>query len=119
MPEYQARATLTARKEPKTMQPFLEEKREEIAELCRAHHVRRLAVFGSAARNDFDLAHSDVDLLVEFDDIRRGYYDNKNSLVDALESLFQRNVDLLTREDILNPFFLRTVEHQEQFLYAA
>ena len=33
-----------------------------IAEFCRRHHVRRLAVFGSALRDDFR-ADSDVDLL--------------------------------------------------------
>jgi predicted nucleotidyltransferase len=39
--------------------------RAEIAELCRRFHVRRLDVFGSAARGtDFDPARSDVDLLV-------------------------------------------------------
>jgi uncharacterized protein len=35
--------------------------------LCRRFHVRRLDVFGSAARGDFDPEHSDVDFIVEFD----------------------------------------------------
>jgi predicted nucleotidyltransferase len=42
------------------MQDFIIAKREEIAELCRKHHVRRLSVFGSAARDDFDPQRSDI-----------------------------------------------------------
>ena len=48
------------------MQDFIHAKREEIADLCRKHHVRRLSVFGSAARDDFDPDSSDVDVLVTF-----------------------------------------------------
>jgi predicted nucleotidyltransferase len=42
-------------------------RREELRELCRRFHVRRLDLFGSAAREDFDPARSDLDFLVEFD----------------------------------------------------
>jgi len=41
--------------------------REELRALCRRFHVRRLDVFGSAARGDFDPVRSDLDFLVEFD----------------------------------------------------
>jgi len=37
-----------------------------IAEFCRRHHIRRLALFGSVLRDDFG-PDSDVDVLVEFD----------------------------------------------------
>ena len=40
--------------------------REQIAAFCRRHRIRRLAVFGSAVRNDFG-PDSDVDVLVEFE----------------------------------------------------
>jgi len=36
------------------MKGKVEEKREQIAELCRQYRVRRLALFGSALRDDFD-----------------------------------------------------------------
>jgi len=49
------------------MHEFLTASREQIADLCRTSHVRRLAVFGSALRGDFDGARSDADLLVEFE----------------------------------------------------
>jgi uncharacterized protein len=38
----------------------------QIAEFCRRHHIRRLALFGSILREDFD-SESDVDVLVEFE----------------------------------------------------
>ena len=41
--------------------------REELRELCRRFHVRRLDLFGSAAGDDFDAERSDLDFLVEFE----------------------------------------------------
>ena len=40
--------------------------KEPIAEFCRRHHIRRLALFGSVLRDDFR-PESDVDVLVEFE----------------------------------------------------
>ena len=39
---------------------------DELAALCRRYHIRRLALFGSALRDDFG-PDSDIDLLVEFE----------------------------------------------------
>ena len=68
--------------------------------MCRRFDVLRLDVFGSAARGeDFDLATSDVDFLVEFaaleDDLAR-FLDFKQ----ALEALLARRVDLVDRKAI-------------------
>jgi uncharacterized protein len=40
--------------------------REQIAEFCRRHRIKRLAFFGSVLRDDFS-DHSDIDVLVEFE----------------------------------------------------
>ena len=40
--------------------------KERIAEFCRQHHIKKLAIFGSALRPDFR-ADSDIDVLVEFE----------------------------------------------------
>jgi predicted nucleotidyltransferase len=102
------------------MQDFILAKREEIAALCRQHHVRRLAVFGSATRDDFNPAISDVDVLVEFDEMPiEQYSDNKTALWDELTSRFGRKVDLLTWKSIKNPYLLREVENTQEMLYAA
>lgn len=39
---------------------------EKIAAFCRERGIRKLSVFGSVLREDFDPARSDVDVLVEF-----------------------------------------------------
>ena len=45
------------------MVSIIDKNRDELIELCRAHHVKRLDVFGSAATGDFD-SISDIDFLV-------------------------------------------------------
>ena len=45
----------------------IEVDKRRIAEFCRRHRIRRLAFFGSVLRKDFN-PHSDVDVLVEFED---------------------------------------------------
>jgi predicted nucleotidyltransferase len=40
--------------------------KEKIAEFCRKHHIRKLALFGSVLREDFR-SESDIDVLVEFE----------------------------------------------------
>ena len=40
--------------------------REKIAEFCRARGIRKLSLFGSVLRDDFDPARNDVDVLAEF-----------------------------------------------------
>jgi predicted nucleotidyltransferase len=39
--------------------------KDRIADFCRRHHIRKLALFGSVLRDDFR-PDSDVDVLVEF-----------------------------------------------------
>ena len=94
--------------------------REEIAAICRAHHVRRLALFGSALRDDFDPARSDLDFVVEFQPLPEGTYaDTYFGLIDALERLFQRHVDLVEAGSVRNPYFLREIETHQEAVYAA
>jgi len=80
------------------MHPSIDAKRAEIAALCRRYRVRRLEVFGSAARGgDFDPALSDADFLVEFaadvDPGLRDFLDMK----EALRQLLGREVDVVER----------------------
>jgi hypothetical protein len=47
-------------------EPKIDFSRDELAALCRKHHIRRIAFFGSVLRDDF-APDSDVDMLVEFE----------------------------------------------------
>ena len=49
------------------MHPIIETRRTELAELCRSRGIRRLELFGSAARDDFVESSSDIDFLVQFE----------------------------------------------------
>ena len=81
------------------MHTLIREHADEIADLCRRYGVRRLEVFGSAARgDDFDLDSSDADFLVSFEP-RPELPPLKQYLgfADALERVLGRPVDLLDR----------------------
>jgi len=98
----------------------IEQKHEELINLCRLHHVQRLAVFGSALREDFDSQQSDLDFLVEFQPLPPGSYaDAYFGLMEGLETLFRRSVDLVVESAIKNPYFLKSVQQSKQWLYAA
>jgi uncharacterized protein len=81
---------------------MIAQRRSEIVALCRRFGVRRLDVFGSAARGDFDPARSDLDFLVEFDHGEPEALSLKTffRLKEALEAMFGRSVDLVDRKAI-------------------
>src|SRR2546422_286841 len=99
------------------MSSVLDKNKDRLAEMCRSFGVRRLEVFGSAARGDFDPAKSDFDFIVSFADRTPGTYaDRYLDFADALERLLGRKVDLLTERCIRNPWFRREVEAVRQVI---
>ncbi|MEO8617078.1 MAG: nucleotidyltransferase domain-containing protein [Luteolibacter sp.] len=62
---------------------------------CVARGICRLSLFGSAAREDFDPARSDVDLLVEYEAGKHPGLDHFR-VAEELSVLFGRKVDLNT-----------------------
>ena len=95
--------------------------RDELRALYRRFHVRRLDLFGSAARGDFDPERSDVDLLVEFD---RSHPDAMSlrtflGLKTSLEDLLGRPVDLVEPSAVSNPYFKAEVERSRVALFEA
>ena len=88
--------------------------------LCSRYGVRRLALFGSAVRDDFDPLRSDLDFLVEFQPMPAGGHSKSYfGLLRELELLFGRTVDLVEAGAIHNPYVLRSVEAEQKTLYAA
>jgi predicted nucleotidyltransferase len=93
--------------------------REKVAALCRHSGARRLDVFGSAARDDFDPARSDLDFLVEFDDVPPARYAQAYFfLKEGLEDLFGRPVDLVTDSGLANPYFRERIASESRNVYA-
>ena len=87
-----------------------------LAEVCRRYSVRRLAVFGSALRNELR-PDSDLDVLVEFEEGKTPGYGFFH-LEDELSDLFGRKVDLNT-PGFLHRFFRQQVQEEAAVLYAA
>jgi len=101
--------------------PSIAEKREQISDLCRRLHVRRLEVFGSAARgDDFDPAVSDADFLVEFEPHPpMGLFDAYFDLRDALSSLLGRDVDLISANAVRNPYVRASIDRSRELVHGA
>ena len=99
---------------------LIEDQRDEIAELCRSFGVRRLDVFGSVVREDFDPVRSDVDFLVDFlEDEERNRFRDYFALRDALERVLGRPVDLVMARALTNRYLEAAIEAERQLVYAA
>jgi len=99
------------------MNRIVSDKIPQVAQLCKAHHVKALYAFGSVLTERFD-SNSDVDLMVDFDkeaieDHFLHYFDFKYSL----EDLLHRKVDLLESETIRNPVLRRSIDRNKQLIY--
>ncbi|HBE93323.1 MAG TPA: hypothetical protein DDW55_12700 [Gammaproteobacteria bacterium] len=98
----------------------MEKHQVALKELCKKYNVRRLEVFGSAVRDDYDPQHSDVDLLVEIEPQETSsYFDDYFNLLEGLESLLNRPVDLLSIDSLDNPYFIERIANERETLYAA
>jgi predicted nucleotidyltransferase len=102
------------------MHPAIAQHRAGISAICQRYRIRRLEVFGSAARaDDFDPVHSDADFLVEFaadahPDLRTFF-----GAKAALEQLLGRGVDLVETAAVRNPYVLASINRHREPVYAA
>lgn len=96
---------------------ILEVNREAINSLCEKHKVAKLYAFGSVLSSAFN-EESDVDFLVEFhiQNIDR-YVTNFFTLKEGLESLFNREVDLIEYRSVSNPYFKEEIDETKSLLY--
>jgi hypothetical protein len=94
--------------------------RGELQALCRRFHVRRLDIFGSAARGDFDPERSDIDFLVEFDRSTPQHpFDAYFGLREALEELLGRPVDLVEAGVVRNPYLRASIDGSREPVFEA
>lgn len=102
------------------MTPPVQSHQDALRALCAAHRVARLELFGSAARDDFDPGRSDLDFLVTFAPLpsaekASAYF----GLLNALEDLFGRPIDLVEAGAVKNPYVRRTIDRHRRLVYAA
>lgn len=100
--------------------PVVTEHAVELEQLCRRYRVQRLDLFGSAATGEAG-PESDLDFLVEFKptNIQGGRADAFFGLLEGLEDLFGRPVDLVVDAAIRNPYFRESVEKSRTPVYAS
>jgi predicted nucleotidyltransferase len=100
---------------------LLEEKLKELNQMCGRYRVAKLELIGSALIGyKFDSEQSDIDFLVEFQPLKEGEYaDTYFGLLEALELLFNRHVDLVMVQAVKNRYFLEAINKSRKVLYAA
>jgi predicted nucleotidyltransferase len=93
--------------------------RAKLAALCRKYHVRRLGLFGSAARGEL-APESDVDLLIEFEPGKAPSLWAEPGLREAFGALFGgRKVDLVPPQVLENPYRRKNILRDLRVLYEA
>ncbi|MEN6442897.1 MAG: nucleotidyltransferase domain-containing protein [Methanoregula sp.] len=102
------------------MHRIIEQNLNDIIRICTHRRVRRLAAFGSATDDRFDPDRSDLDLLVEFEDMQPAEHaDQYFGLTEDLEQLLNRPVDLVEPGGVRNPYFRKSFEETQVEIYAA
>jgi predicted nucleotidyltransferase len=97
----------------------IEISRSELRDVAQRFHIRRLYLFGSAARGELR-PDSDIDLLVEFDSQGSPSMGGMVDIQDAFVKLFHgRKVDVATPSILNNPYRKRSIEKDMEELYAA
>ncbi len=89
-----------------------------IAAECRQHHVARLHVFGAVLRPDYRPGSSDIDLLVEFEDLLptdlvEAYFGLEQQLTESMGHA----IDLVMADAVRNPFVRADIEASKQLIY--
>lgn len=100
------------------MSPTIRVDKARIIAFCERWKVAELALFGSALRDDFR-PDSDIDVLVSFaNDAPWSMFDFA-TMIDELSDIFGRDVDLVEKDGLRNPFRRHAILSSREILYAA
>jgi predicted nucleotidyltransferase len=91
---------------------------EKIEAFCRKWKVVEMALFGSVLREDFR-PDSDVDVLVTFEPEAPWDLWDLIDMREELRELFGREVDLVEKKNLINPFRRHAILSTKQVIYAA
>jgi predicted nucleotidyltransferase len=92
--------------------------RDRINDFCRLWNITEFALFGSILRADFG-PNSDVDVLVTFaPNVPWSLWD-LSTMRAELESIFGREVDLVEKKALRNPYRRQAILADHQVLYAS
>ena len=89
----------------------------KIADLCRRWKVTEFALFGSVLRDDFG-PDSDIDVLVTFQGDAPWSMWDLLDMRKELQDLFGRDVDLVEKDALRNPFRKHEILREHEVVYA-
>ena len=98
--------------------PKIEVSEDAIASFCQRWKITEFALFGSILRDDFR-QDSDVDVLVSFAPDSKWSLWDIITIKEELETLFGREVDLVEKVALKNPFRRYEILSTKQVIYAA
>jgi len=97
------------------MKPRFRIPRRELLDFCYRWKVAELSLFGSVLRDDFG-PDSDIDVLVSFAPDAQWSLLDLVEMQEELEKIFGREVDLVEREGLRNPFRRRAILSQREII---
>jgi len=100
-----------------TMAVKIDVSNDEIDQFCRRWQIKELSIFGSALR-DHMRPESDVDVLVVFDEGARWTLFDLARAERELELIFGREVDLVEKKALTNPFRRHHILSHHEVIYA-
>ena len=102
------------------MEQIIENKKEELINLCKSLKIQRMNVFGSVVSGRFN-KDSDIDLLISFSDgLSVDEYSNNYFMLHyKLRELFNRNIDIVTERTLSNPYFIESINETKELIYEA
>jgi hypothetical protein len=91
---------------------------DKVVDFCRKWKIAEFSLFGSVLRDDFR-PESDVDVLVEFEPGAPWSLWDWIDMIDELKAAFGRDVDLVSKGGLRNPFRRHAIMTTREIIYAA
>ena len=99
-------------------QPKIDVPMNKIRDFCRRWRITEFSLFGSVLRDDFR-PDSDVDVMVSFEENAGWDLYDWVDMIEELKGIFGREVDLVSKDGLRNPFRRRRILTSREVLYAA
>ncbi len=97
---------------------LIEQHIDAISEICKKHQVKELYAFGSVLDENRFRPDSDVDLMVEFNNMSYDFYaENYNEFENSLTSLLNREVDLISPKFLRNRIFIKRLNETKKKIF--
>ena len=100
------------------MHSILSSKLAAVSQILKDNKVKRAFAFGSVCTDQFN-EQSDIDLLIAFEDDLDPitYGENYFNIIEKLEAILDRHVDLVTERTLRNPYFIKVMERTKTPIY--